>query len=121
MTGAAYAGTGTWQAVMAAAGGRCECTGGCGRTHASGGGRCPRESLPGDPLRAVPRTHVPDVAAAYLSAVDLTALYAPCAEGIGRRECSPGAATPSPPYSDHRRCSTHDATGNPGARDRRRR
>ena len=96
MTAAAYAGTGTWQAVMAAAGGRCECTGGCGRTHGRDGGRCPRESLPGHPLRAVPRTPVPDVAAAYRPAAGLTALCAPCAEGIGRRECSPGAAAPIP-------------------------
>jgi hypothetical protein len=96
MTAAAHAGTGTWQAVIAAAGGRCECTRGCGRTHASGGGHCPRESLPGHPLRAVPRTPVPDVAAAYLPAADLTALCAPCAEGTGRRECSQASTAPTP-------------------------
>jgi hypothetical protein len=95
MTAAAYAGTGTWQAVMAAAGGRCECTGGCGRTHASGSGRCPHESLPGHPLRAVPRTPVPDVAGAHLPAADLTALCAPCADAIGRRGC-PAAAARTP-------------------------
>jgi hypothetical protein len=96
MTAAAHAGTGTWRAVMAAAGGRCECTGGCGRTHASCGGRCPRESLPGHPLRAVPRTPVPDVAAAYLPAAGLTALCTPCADAIGRQAPSTGAATPIP-------------------------
>ena len=92
MTAASPAAAGTWQAVIAAAGGRCECTGGCGRTHASGSGRCPRDSLPGQPLRAVPRAPVPDVAAAYLAPADLTALCAPCADDIEHRERTTAAA-----------------------------
>ncbi|GAB2722243.1 hypothetical protein [Kitasatospora kifunensis] len=32
-----------WSAVMAAAAGRCQCRGTCGKTHAEDGGRCPRE------------------------------------------------------------------------------
>jgi hypothetical protein len=95
MTATAYAGTRTWQAVLAAAGGRCECTGGCGRTYGRDGDRCPRESLPGHPLRAVPRTPAPDVAAAYLPAAELTALCALCADAIGRQG-RPAAAAPTP-------------------------
>ncbi|MFF7459340.1 hypothetical protein [Kitasatospora sp. NPDC008115] len=33
--------TGLWQAVLAAAVGRCQCRGTCGKTHAKDGGRCP--------------------------------------------------------------------------------
>ncbi|MEV0187195.1 hypothetical protein AB0I39_01500 [Kitasatospora purpeofusca] len=33
--------TGLWQAVLAAAAGRCQCRGTCGKTHAKDGGRCP--------------------------------------------------------------------------------
>ncbi|MEV0187508.1 hypothetical protein AB0I39_03085 [Kitasatospora purpeofusca] len=33
--------TGLWQAVLAAAAGRCQCRGTCGRSHAKDGGRCP--------------------------------------------------------------------------------
>ncbi|MEU1418660.1 hypothetical protein [Kitasatospora sp. NPDC005751] len=36
-------GAGLWQAVMAAAAGRCQCRGTCGTSHAKDGGRCPRE------------------------------------------------------------------------------
>ncbi|MEV7926463.1 hypothetical protein [Kitasatospora sp. NPDC088779] len=32
---------GLWQAVMAAAAGRCQCRGTCGRNHDKDGGRCP--------------------------------------------------------------------------------
>ncbi|MFB7618744.1 hypothetical protein [Kitasatospora sp. NPDC056181] len=32
--------TGLWQAVMAAAAGRCQCRGTCGKNHAKDGGRC---------------------------------------------------------------------------------
>ncbi|WP_371497653.1 hypothetical protein OG871_17050 [Kitasatospora sp. NBC_00374] len=35
--------TGLWQAVMAAASGRCQCRGTCGKNHTKDGGRCPRE------------------------------------------------------------------------------
>jgi hypothetical protein len=92
MTAGALAGASTWQAVITAADGRCECTGACGRNHAKDGGRCTRESLPGHPLRAVPRAPVPDVAAAYLAAAELTALCAPCADDIGRRGRTTAAA-----------------------------
>ncbi len=37
------AGAGLWQAVMAAAAGRCQCRGTCGKSHTKDGGRCPRE------------------------------------------------------------------------------
>ncbi|GGV39571.1 hypothetical protein GCM10010495_66170 [Kitasatospora herbaricolor] len=37
------AGADLWQAVMAAAAGRCQCRGTCGKSHAKDGGRCPRE------------------------------------------------------------------------------
>ncbi|WP_345696773.1 hypothetical protein [Kitasatospora terrestris] len=37
------AGAGLWQAVMAAAAGRCQCRGACGKSHAKDGGRCNRE------------------------------------------------------------------------------
>ncbi|MFD4905091.1 hypothetical protein [Kitasatospora purpeofusca] len=33
--------TGLWQAVLAAAAGRCQCRGTCGKSHAKDGGRCP--------------------------------------------------------------------------------
>ncbi|MEU8511607.1 hypothetical protein AB0C76_08480 [Kitasatospora sp. NPDC048722] len=32
---------GLWQAVLAAAAGRCQCRGTCGKSHAKDGGRCP--------------------------------------------------------------------------------
>ncbi|MFF7634268.1 hypothetical protein ACFZB9_14100 [Kitasatospora sp. NPDC008050] len=35
--------TGLWQQVIAAAAGRCQCRGTCGKNHAKDGGRCPRE------------------------------------------------------------------------------
>ncbi|GGQ66186.1 hypothetical protein [Kitasatospora griseola] len=35
--------TGLWQAVMAAASGRCQCRGACGKSHAKHEGRCERE------------------------------------------------------------------------------
>ncbi|PBC77107.1 hypothetical protein BX265_1844 [Streptomyces sp. TLI_235] len=35
--------SGLWQAVMAAAAGRCQCRGACGKNHARDGGRCKRE------------------------------------------------------------------------------
>ncbi len=35
--------SGQWRVVMRAAGFRCQCTGQCGKTHADGQGRCPRE------------------------------------------------------------------------------
>jgi hypothetical protein len=97
VTAATFAGTGIWRAVMAAAGGRCECTGGCGRSHTRDGARCPQESLPGRPLRAVPRTPVPNVAAAYLPAASLTALCSPCADDIARRE-DPAATARAIPF-----------------------
>ncbi|MEU3492205.1 hypothetical protein ABZ747_01760 [Kitasatospora cineracea] len=34
---------GLWQAVMAAASGRCQCRGACGKPHTKSGGRCDRE------------------------------------------------------------------------------
>ncbi|MGX4737167.1 hypothetical protein [Kitasatospora griseola] len=34
---------GMWQAVIAAAAGRCQCRGACGKSHAKDGGRCGRE------------------------------------------------------------------------------
>ena len=37
------AGADLWQAVMAAAAGRCQCRGTCGKSHTKDGGRCPRE------------------------------------------------------------------------------
>jgi hypothetical protein len=37
------AGADLWQAVLAAAAGRCQCRGACGKSHAKDGGRCPRE------------------------------------------------------------------------------
>jgi hypothetical protein len=92
VTAAPLAAAGTWQAVIAAAGGRCECTGGCGRPHTRDGGRCVRESLPGRPLRAVPRAPVPGPAAAYLAAADLTALCGPCADDTGRLQRTTAAA-----------------------------
>ncbi|MEY9944713.1 hypothetical protein [Kitasatospora sp. GAS1066B] len=33
--------TGLWQQVMAAASGRCQCRGACGKNHDKDGGRCP--------------------------------------------------------------------------------
>lgn len=40
---APLAGAATWLPVMQAAGFRCQCTGGCGRSHAKDKGRCRRE------------------------------------------------------------------------------
>ncbi|WP_405011001.1 hypothetical protein [Kitasatospora sp. NBC_01539] len=37
------AGADLWQAVLAAAAGRCQCRGACGKSHAKDGGRCNRE------------------------------------------------------------------------------
>ncbi len=37
------AGAGLWQAVVAAAAGRCQCRGACGKSHTKDGGRCIRE------------------------------------------------------------------------------
>lgn len=68
--------------VISAAGGRCECEGGCGRTHRKDGGRCRREGFPGEPLHAVPREPAEGIAAMRLRAGQLTALCDACHAGL---------------------------------------
>lgn len=85
-------GAGIWREVVRAAGGRCECTGGCGdgkhyvkgrmaraRTFA---GRCTRGNSPVSPLHAVPvRSARPEVAM-RLTAAELEALCDECDAGV---------------------------------------
>jgi hypothetical protein len=70
-------GASLWREVTGRAGGRCECSGGCGRQHATGQGRCLRENGPRAPLHAVPRDPGAPSAAA-LAASALHALCDPC-------------------------------------------
>jgi hypothetical protein len=74
-------GAAVWRQVTSAAGDRCQCTGGCGRKHRDGGGRCARENTPLSPLHAVPPAGAADVTAAALPARALTALCDPCHAG----------------------------------------
>jgi hypothetical protein len=50
------AATAVWQAVMETAGYRCQCRGGCRRSHANSGGRCPAEHKSWCHLIAAPAT-----------------------------------------------------------------
>lgn len=90
-------GSATWHAVIAAAGGRCECGGQCGRKHTRRGGppACPAEHTESGPLSAVPRADVPLPRAAALPPAELCALCEPCAEGTerGRARARRKAAT----------------------------
>ena len=80
----ALAGAGLWRQVTDRAGRRCECRGECGRTHASGQGRCIREHAPWAPLHAVPADPAAhDTAAAALPASALRALCGPCHAAVG--------------------------------------
>jgi hypothetical protein len=75
-------GAAVWREVTGRAGNRCECAGGCGRTHRDGGGRCKLENSAASPLHAVPAEDTPDViTAAGLPARALTALCDSCHGG----------------------------------------
>jgi len=89
-------------AVIAAAAGRCECAGACGRPHIRlGEGRCEAEDSILAPLHAVPRDlAVPPGLAVRLPAAELTAMCDRCHElaqriaGRARRAARP--ADPGP-------------------------
>jgi hypothetical protein len=71
-----------WREVVGAAGGRCECTGGCGRKYSKSGGRCTRGNSP--PLHAVaarPAATGP-VGEMQLRAGELIALCDLCHAGV---------------------------------------
>ncbi len=75
-------GAAVWREVTSRAGNRCQCTGGCGRKHRDGDGRCKLENTAASPLHAVPAEDTPDViTAAVLPARALTALCDPCHAG----------------------------------------
>jgi hypothetical protein len=74
-------GAAVWRKVTSRAGNRCQCTGGCGRKHRDGGGRCQRENTVHSPLHAVPADGTADTIAAGLPARALTALCDPCDAG----------------------------------------
>jgi hypothetical protein len=76
-------GAAVWREVTSRAGDRCECTGGCGRKHRDGDGRCKLENAAASPLHAVPAEDIPDViTAAGLPARALTALCDSCHAGL---------------------------------------
>lgn len=73
----------TWQRAMTEAGWQCECTGGCGKTHAKTAGRCGIEHGSAHPLAVV----AADPTASLLAAVtgtDLVALCTVCQTAIKR-------------------------------------
>lgn len=76
--GAPLLGAPLWRQVMARAGDRCECQGGCGRKHKDGKGRCVRENAPARPLYAVPRQILPWSVTVTLPAGELEALCEAC-------------------------------------------
>ncbi len=76
------AGANRWQQVVGAAGGRCQCVGGCGRNHHDGHGRCPREDTSSSPLHAVPRAAAAGTVAGMR--MDAEALMALCDTCHGR-------------------------------------
>ncbi|MFD7645728.1 hypothetical protein ACFV4P_34370 [Kitasatospora sp. NPDC059795] len=93
-----------WQAVMAAAADRCQCTGTCGRTHQADGGRCPREhrtraellAAPADPARLPWPAH----RVAALPAHALAAWCTPChdaARTLARRAAAQDTTPPAEP------------------------
>ncbi|MEW2084182.1 hypothetical protein [Streptomyces sp. NPDC005283] len=75
-----------FRAVMAAAGGRCQCEGECGQPHTKGEGRCPREhdkyaGKHSGPVRLMAAAADPlttDLQAAALPASELRAWCPPC-------------------------------------------
>ncbi|MEW2424865.1 hypothetical protein AB0911_30495 [Streptomyces nigra] len=68
-----------WQAVMAAAGGHCQCTGGlCGSQHSDTGRRCLNSSAHGRLLIAPADLTLTTVAAAAVPAEELRAWCAGC-------------------------------------------
>ncbi|WP_063784285.1 hypothetical protein [Streptomyces sp. SBT349] len=83
---------GTWRAVMAAAGRRCQCRGECGNPHKKGEGRCPKEhdryaSKHRAPVRLIAAPADPTVtglAAAALSRGELLAWCPECHDGARR-------------------------------------
>ncbi|MEU6236312.1 hypothetical protein [Kitasatospora sp. NPDC047058] len=97
---APLADTGLWQAVMAAASGRCQCRGTCGKTHKADGGRCPREHRPGAELLAAPAEPAqllwPAHQAAALPKQALTAWCAPCHDA-SRSRARRAAEADTPP------------------------
>lgn len=87
--GGPIAATGIWQAVTRAGGGRCTCTGPCGRTHTRTEGRC-GTTTPGGRLYAAPADpNVPAAQAHRVPVTDLSAWCGPCLDGARRHTTAP--------------------------------
>ncbi|MFJ9093828.1 hypothetical protein ACIRIR_20220 [Streptomyces globisporus] len=74
---------GLFRAVMAAAGGRCQCTGQCGQLHAKTDRRCPREhdsyaGKHGGPVRLMAAAADPTIAERQAAALPAERLRAWC-------------------------------------------
>ncbi|MFF0725178.1 hypothetical protein [Streptomyces sp. NPDC004134] len=97
-------GAALFRAVIAAAGGRCHCTGECGQPHAKGDGRCQREhdryaskhkgpvrlmAAPADPL-------TPPHIATALPPCELRAWCPPCFDGTRRTAERARKSAPNP-------------------------
>ena len=81
---------GLWRTVIAAAAGRCACTGGCGRSHAGTkkartDGRCPVETPTGRLFAAPADASVPADQAYKIPVEALTAWCGTCLDGARRR------------------------------------
>ena len=96
MTPEPIVGADLFRAVMAAAGGQCQCTGQCGQSHTKTGGRCLRQhggrvrlvAAPADPA-------TPDRQAVILPAGRLRAWCPACLTGAQRTAQRTAAAVPS--------------------------
>jgi hypothetical protein len=87
-----------YETVVAAAGGRCECTGECGGKHVSGKGRCVHGHQRQRPLHAVPRDPtVTGPGAARLPVADLMAVCGGCFDGAASRAAADAASAPEVP------------------------
>ena len=88
----------SWRQVIDAAGGRCECTGACRRSHAKSGGRCPHE-LPAHRLYAADPT-VPAEQAWRTPRTQLTAWCAACLDAARRGNTGRTTSTGERPHDD---------------------
>lgn len=103
-SGGPIVGARLWRAVVGAAGGRCECTGTCGKAHAKGDDRCPAEhgkylSKRHGPVRLVaapsdPTTPMPS--AAELPANALRAWCGNCLDTARRNAARAARSVPDP-------------------------
>ncbi|GAB3813450.1 hypothetical protein [Kribbella italica] len=104
-------GAATWQAVMAAAGWVCECTGQCGKTHAKTAGRCGIAHGSAHCLAVVPADPTVSLREAVTGA-DLVALCAGCQTAV-KRAATKAAEQATADSTDH--LDLFDLTGGEAA------